>query len=166
MKQFLYIVAAFLAGCIVTSILFTEQKARQAAEPTVVTQTIYDTLPYPYPVPRDSVVLRYETKLLPIDKPLHIGEEENFITKTDSVNVVIPITQIEYADSTYHAWVSGYSAKLDSIYVFPRHDITTIIQPAPKPKRWSIGINAGYGITPTGAQPYIGIGVSYSLFSF
>lgn len=167
MKQLLYITASFLVGCIVTAIFFTQRSpTTTTVEPIITTETVYDTIPYPLPIPRDSVVLRYETHRLLIDSTLHSDEEVNFLTKTDSIDVVIPITQTEYADSTYHAWVSGYSAKLDSIYVFPRHDITTIIQPASKPKRWNIGVTAGYGFTPKGAQPYIGVGVSYSIFSF
>lgn len=167
MKQLLYITASFLAGCIVTAIFFAHRSpTRTTAEPIITTETVYDTIPYLLPVPRDSVVLRYETHRLHIDSTLLVGEEVNILTRTDSIDVVIPITQTEYADSTYHAWVSGYSAKLDSIYVFPRHDITKIIQPSSKPKRWSIGVSAGYGFTPKGAQPYIGVGVSYSIFSF
>ena len=35
-----------------------------------------------------------------------------------------------------------------------------------KPKRWGIGVQGGVGITPKLVQPYIGIGVSYNLFTF
>lgn len=33
-------------------------------------------------------------------------------------------------------------------------------------KKWAIGIQAGYGLAPTGHAPYIGIGVGYNLFRF
>lgn len=165
MKQFLYLCAAFIAGVIVTAIIFTERSA-PSYDPIITTTTVYDTIPDYYPEARDSVVVRYETHRLPIDNTVSDVQDECATTYPDSADVVIPISQTEYADSTYHAWVSGYSVKLDSIYVFPRHDITTIIQPTPKPKRWNIGITAGYGITPKGAQPYIGVGLTYSIFSF
>lgn len=83
----------------------------------------------------------------------------------DSVAVEIPITQKHYRDSTYEAWVSGFAHNLDSIRVFPRTETITIKEYKP-PNRWHIGITAGYGYTPHGFQPYIGIGISYSLFSW
>ena len=36
----------------------------------------------------------------------------------------------------------------------------------PKPKKWSIGIQTGYGIGKNGLGPYIGIGLSYNLIRF
>lgn len=124
--------------------------------------TVIDTIPYLYPTPVDSVVVRYVTERLPtVRDTVH----SIFI---DSVAVEIPITQKQYADSTYTAWVSGYKPSLDSIYVYPRHDVVTITNTIRlKPKRWGVGLNVGYGITPkNGMQPYIGIGVNYNLFSF
>lgn len=124
--------------------------------------TVIDTVPYLYPTPIDSVVVRYVTERLPtVRDTVH----SIFI---DSVAVEIPITQKQYADSTYTAWVSGYKPSLDSIYVYPRHDVVTITNTIRlKPKRWGVGLNVGYGITPkNGMQPYIGIGVNYNLFSF
>lgn len=157
MKQFLYLLSAFLLGSIVTAIFFTENPA----EPVVETETFYDTIPYYYPVARDSVIVRYETHKLPL-----AGERRDTVVVVDSVEVVVPISQKEYQDSTYHAWVSGYSVSLDSIYIYQQHDYTTITVPPTKPKRWHVGITAGFGITPRGVQPYIGAGVTYSFKSF
>lgn len=125
--------------------------------------TIIDTILYLHPVPKDSIVVRYETRLFPIkrDTTMQIG-------CTDSVQVEIPISQKRYADSTYTAWVSGYNPTLDSIRIYPRHEVITITNTIwQKPKRWGVGLNVGYGITPkNGMQPYVGIGVSYNLFTF
>lgn len=163
MKQLLYLTAAFLVGCIATAIFLTERKP---VEPTVTTVTLYDTIPYYVAVARDSVVVRYETHRLPIDTTSNVGREDNFITKNDSADVKIPITQKEYQDSTYHAWVSGYAVNLDSIHTYTRHEYTTVQLPPPKPKRWHLGITAGFAITPKGVQPYIGGGITYSFKSF
>ena len=61
--------------------------------------------------------------------------------------------------------VVRYSPQLDSIEVYPR---TLIVRqtapPAAKPRRWSMGVQAGYGLTPKGLQPYVGVGVSIRLF--
>lgn len=83
---------------------------------------------------------------------------------TDSVYVAIPITQKVYADNTYRAVVSGYGVCLDTMFVYPRTEIVTIRQ---KPKRWSIGVQAGYGVMFQGKMvgaPYVGVGISYRLF--
>lgn len=88
----------------------------------------------------------------------------------DSADVVVPITQNVYEDSTYTAYVSGYRASLDSLIFRMPREVTTITNTHyQKPKRWSIGIQVGYGMTLKGTPqfaPYVGIGVSYNLFSF
>ena len=163
MKQLLYLVAAFLVGCIVTAIFLTERKP---VEPTVTTVTLYDTIPYYVAVARDSVVVRYETHRLPIVPTSNVGLEDNLIAQNDSADVIIPITQKEYQDSTYHAWVSGYAVNLDSIHTYAQHEYTTVQFPPSKPKRWHLGITAGFAITPKGLQPYLGGGITYSFKSF
>lgn len=130
--------------------------------------TLIDTVPYYEPVPKDSFVVRYIKERLPIANDTmqeHIADISNIV---DSVEVQLPIEQKRYADSTYTAWVSGYHPTLDSIFVYPRHEVMTITNTIrQKPKRWGVGLNVGYGITQkNGMQPYIGIGVQYNLFSF
>lgn len=84
----------------------------------------------------------------------------------DSIDVLVPMTQKVYEDSTYRAYVSGFNASLDSIFVFQRTEyITNTRVVKSKPKRFSIGVQAGYGITPKGFQPYVGLGVSVNLFN-
>lgn len=131
-----------------------------------------DTIPYYNPVPRDSVVIRYVTAILPVDTSGNNGQQNipdfgNIAQDNihDSAAVVIPITQKVYGDSTYRAYVSGYRPQLDSIFVFPEREVITI-SPKAKFKRWGIGIHAGYGIGKDGLSPYVGIGVSYNLFGF
>lgn len=72
----------------------------------------------------------------------------------------------EYKDSTYYAKISGINAYLEEIKVYPK-TITQYINTKEHiyvpPKKWAIGIQAGYGITPKGLQPYLGIGVSRRL---
>ncbi|WP_353477695.1 DUF6808 domain-containing protein, partial [Xylanibacter muris] len=59
---------------------------------------------------------------------------------------------------------------LDSIRIFqPITTITNTITNTEiryKAKRWGLGVQVGMGITPTKVEPYIGIGVSYNLFSW
>lgn len=142
----------------------------------VVRDTVIDTIPYYMPVPKDSFVVKYNTVTLPTsDKTLPYIRADTKATDSytlnsvadigDSAEVVIPISQKMYNSSDYTAWVSGYDVQLDSIYVYPKHEYVTrkIKQP---PKKWHIGMTAGYGFGKQGMQPYIGIGLTYSLISF
>lgn len=147
--------------------------------------TIIDTIPYYKPVAKDSMVVRYERVKLPTsdDKPYYASvsitkpgnpiSAENYAHKSagnipDSVSIDLPITQKRYGDSTYTAWVSGYNPTLDSIYVYPRHETVTITNTIrQKPRRWGLGVSAGYGYAPgKGMVPWVGVGVSYTLITF
>lgn len=129
------------------------------------TVTVVDSIPYYYPVPRDSAVVRYEKVRLMVADTARVTITDT-VRVADSVEVVVPITQRVYSDSLYRAYVSGYRPQLDSIFVYPRTNyITTTVKE--KPKRWGIGLQAGYGYSPgNGMSPYFGIGVSYNLYSF
>ena len=160
--------------------------------------TFVDTIPYYKPVPKEEKPLGNITAKLPVGVPklpenvLKLPEnalklqdsvqnfgksvpEEHFedmgeMVTPDSAYVVVPITQTVYEDSTYTAYVSGYRATLDSLIFRMPREITTITNTHyQKPKRWSVGIQVGYGMTLKGTpqfSPYVGIGVSYNLFSF
>ena len=86
----------------------------------------------------------------------------------DTVFVHLPIEQRQYSDPRYTAWVSGYRPKLDSIHIFQQTQyITKEVKVATKPKRWGIGLQAGYGVSLHNGKvfpaPYIGVGLSYSI---
>ena len=132
-----------------------------------------DTIPYYEPVPKDSMVIRYITEALPVvpdtcyngdeNIPDSFNDEDIFIS--DSVKVSIPITCKVYGDSTYRAYVSGYHANLDSIFIFQKSEVITV-SAKEKSKCWGIGFQTGYGIGKNGFSPYIGIGITYNLFRF
>lgn len=87
----------------------------------------------------------------------------------DTTFVQLPKERKEYSGKDYRAIVSGYQPSLDQIQVFPETKTVTKIFSAPSRKRhyWSVGIQAGYGITFQDNRitplPYIGAGLSYSL---
>lgn len=173
MKETLrFIGGVLLAAIIITIFQTVTKRVCNEVMPDVVKDTItvttYDTIAVYKPVPRDSIVLRYETVRLPISQQTTDTTlcEENF-AKCDSAEVVIPISQVEIADSLYHIWASGYKVGIDSVYVYPRTITNTITKTiSTKPKRWHIGVSAGYGYTPQGFKPYVGVGLSYSIISF
>lgn len=73
----------------------------------------------------------------------------------------------EYQDSNYYAKVSGVQPRLDEIRVYPK----TIFQTEyiyrdiyHKPKRWGIGVSAGYGIGKGGCGPVIAVTANYNFW--
>ena len=89
----------------------------------------------------------------------------------DTVFVSLPIEQRQYGDTRYTAWVSGYRPQLDSIHIYQQTEyITKEIKTNTKPKRWGIGLQAGYGVSLHNGQlfpaPYIGVGLSYSIINW
>ena len=89
----------------------------------------------------------------------------------DSVQVVLPTEQVEYGDSSYHAWVSGYRPRLDSIEVYGKTVIHTVtIHEVERRSDWGIGLQGGMGVTVVEgkvvAAPCISIGVTYTPLHF
>lgn len=115
--------------------------------------TVVDSVKKSFPVPVDSFVVRYITKSLPIARDSATKQ-----LRSDSVKVQIPISQKVYEDTLYRAYISGYEPNLDSITIKQK---TTYIRD--KESRFRIGLQAGYGLTPKGMQPYVGVGLSYRL---
>lgn len=81
----------------------------------------------------------------------------------DTVYVKLPREAIVYSDSTYTAQVSGYKPALDWIEVYPRTITDTRVITQKNPGRWSLEIQAGYGVGKEGLSPYVGVGVGYTL---
>ena len=145
-------IIALFTGLLLLSLPHYCGKAEQSV---VERDTIIDTIKVVRPVVRDSVVLRYEKVVLPIVRDSVMMRDSVVV---DSVQVHLLITQKCYRDSTYTAWVSGYQPRLDSIHIYrPTITISTIKQP-----KFTYGIQAGYGITPKGFQPYLGVGIGYT----
>lgn len=157
----------FLAGAAVglaAAVFFL----REIRSPEVVRHVFRDTVRVPAPVARDSVVIRYRRVTLPTSPG---GQDPG--RPADSAEVEIPITQTVYRDSDYTAYVSGYAARLDSLTLTRRREVLTVTREVTRPpgrrKRWGIGIQVGAGLSPSGRPdfaPYVGIGVSYNLFTF
>ena len=105
--------------------------------------TLRDSIPYP--------VIETVVQEIPELFPVYITLDGDTIHET--VYIPVPISQKEYQTENYHAWVSGYKASLDSVWVYPEKIIIR-----EKPRKWGIGVIAGYGIGRNGLSPYVGIG--------
>ena len=76
--------------------------------------------------------------------------------------------EVIYKDSTYTAVVGGIEPYLKSIEIYPKtiyvnNNTTTTIKVR---SRFGLGVQAGYGLSRNGLQPYIGVGVQYNFFQW
>ena len=94
--------------------------------------TIRDSIPYP--------VVETIIQEVPELFPVYITMEGDTIH--EPVYVPVPISQKEYQTES-----------LDSIWVYPEKIIIR-----EKPRRWGIGVIAGYGVGRNGLSPYVGVG--------
>ncbi len=181
MKNLLTIISCLIIGFAI-GYLVNYPQADESPPPKVV--VLHDTVPSLAPEIKEEKTLPPMTALLPLSSSkksnptqkcdtvsllasLAINEEDIGSHPPDSVEVLIPRSQRVYEDSTYRAYVSGYNAELDSIFVIRRSEYitNTRILRSP-PKRFCVGLQAGYGYTPRGFQPFVGIGVAVNLLSF
>ena len=147
---------------------------RKSAEPEVVKIVQTDT------------VTNLQIKTVKYDEPKLIS------TKFDDIHLV-PIPQLPdfapkkfdtdfdlsrfalmrevkiYQDSTYMAQVSGIDVQLDYIETYNKtiiREITRVEQIKTKPKRWGLGVHAGYSFIAGQFRPYVGVGLSYNFVVF
>lgn len=128
----------------------------------VDTLLVYDTIFVEKPVIKKVEIIDTLLLTVPITDTLMLH---------DTVLVHLPIEQRQYSDPRYTAWVSGYRPQLDSIQIYQQtQHITKEVKVATKPKRWGIGLQAGYGVSFSNKQikatPYIGIGISYNILTW
>lgn len=125
---------------------------------------------------KDTVVVRdtvRETVLVPKVRYLTRVDTVLLLVPGDTVKVpvLVPISRKVYEGEDYRAVVSGFRASLDTLDIFRKTQTVTntVVQRVEvpgKPKRWGIGVSAGYALTPQGVKPYIGAGISYSFITF
>lgn len=118
------------------------------------TVVIHDTVTVIRPEIRDSIVSHTVIRYLPM-------ASTRTDTVVDTVLVEVPISVYRYTSELFDATVSGYEARIDSISIHQPVAIT-----AKRPRRWNVSVTAGACLTPRGISPGVGIGVSYTLFSF
>ncbi len=155
------ILAALLIGALVSGLLVRGhfKAILDTFVPQVDTTYIHDTLRVTEPVFVASKPI-HDSIPVPVPYPVAVHD-----------TLYLPKEQKYYADSTYKAWVSGVSPKLDSIYVFPTTKIITktVSIPEYRKQRLNFGVQVGAGaVQPFGEQfspklgYYLGIGVQYN----
>ena len=171
MKALPYVIIIAL----VIALLATHEKCQEAKS---ISDTVYitDTMEVDAPRPYDSshigiklikvpVIINKSNKEVGLVTNLVTGLDTSLVT-SDSVEVIIPITQKHYKDSLYDIYISGLEPHLDSLRLYPKTTIITTEKIQYRQRKWNVSIQAGYGYGRDGFSPYIGVGVGYTLFSF
>ena len=144
---------AFLAGC------WTRCRT---SELTVRRDTVilHDTLTVSVPAPSATEVVRRDTCWL-------VRCDTVWRADTLRIPVAVPVERRVYATADYRAVVEGYRPSLVSMELYRQTQVVTET-PAARPRRWGVGIQAGWGFAPrTGRlEPYIGIGIQYSIWQW
>ena len=178
---YIYVVIGLVVSLFV-SLFFNYRQYRDSQEmiPTIKDVTTYEIKEHK----EENPTAEKESSVGSIKGKLPTTKGENYIAKTttkgenyismspggaeDSAEVVIPITQKKYEDSTYTAYVSGYKPTLDSITIRSRVITHTITETKIKKayRKINIGIIAGYSYNAQMNKfgPTIGVGVCYNIF--
>ena len=132
-------------------------------EPKVDTLVIRDTITQYKPIVEERIVLQKYPVMV---------EKYDTIMRHDTIYLNLQREQVVWKDQYAKVYASGIMPHIDSVeHYLERH---TIIQERDvvvkvKPK-WSIAVQAGYGAYAKNGQisaaPYVGVGVSYNLFSW
>ena len=169
---FVLILIVVVGGVVfVGGVGFCRFSVGEAIRDTVV-ERVVDSVP----VVRDSVVVRVvERTLMRAEAESHEAKLRGTVAEDigdtlrrddgDSVRVAVPISQMIYEGEDYKAYVSGFEARLDSIFV-DRRTVTVSKSVCRKPPRVSVGIvgGVGYGVMHRQADCFVGVGVSLRLF--
>ena len=140
-----------------------EPKVEEVQRDTVY---VYDTIRITEPVLVKEEVVRYDTIFFPIVDELESNGELSNGLSNDSANVIIPITERTYEDSTYRAVVRGFKPELVSLDLYRKEVYYPItIEKMVKPKIVvSAGVYGGFGAK--GADYGFGISVGVPIWSW
>lgn len=119
---------------------------------------------------RDTTIIR-DTVKIPIPKQIitEVVEYDTIYVEKPTLAIPIPIEEKTYSGTDYKAVVRGYKPRLMSLDIYRTDTLFTIntINKVIKTKRWNltVGAQVGYGYTPRGQLPYVGVGVTFG-YSF
>lgn len=161
-------IKTIILGAVMAVVLFfagflTRQCTFKKPEPQVIEHR--DTVTF-----RDTITVTEPVEVERVVKDTMYVDVGDIVVVHDTTYVPLPREYATYKDSSYRAVVSGYMPRLEEIEVYPITQVITVqtetVYTEYKHYKFGVGIQAGYGITPGGFQPYLGLGISYNLFGF
>ena len=154
----LLFVAGVLAGCFLSRHLCSSSGRYGHVNVKVDTLYVRDTMRVETPVIHE--VRTVDTMYLSVTE---------FEVVHDTAFVQLPREEVEYRDSSYRAVVSGFRPRLEELDIYQKERIITIETTRTvkkEPSRWALSVSGGYGVSAKGLTPYIGVGISYNLYTF
>ena len=162
MERIKYILLGVIAGLVICFIngwvschRTTDKEVITITDTLVLTDTIIKFQPKPY-------------KVTIIDT-IYLPQQPQKPQKPQKPQIDTLIRQeVIYKDSTYMAVVGGIEPYLKSIEIYPKtiyvnNNTTTTIKVR---SHFGLGVQVGYGYGRNGLQPYVGIGVQYTLIQW
>lgn len=147
----------------VTVIRYIEKKDSM---PTAKAETVIGSVKVPIPKKKKEddteLSLSVPDTFPSLSQPVPTADVED--------SLELELTQKVYSDSTYTAYVSGYSPSLDSIFVRQKVITNTIHEKetieVKKFRRWNVGLigGYGYGFQSKTFEPFIGVGLTINFF--
>lgn len=175
MKEKVFIIVLGLVVALALSLGYNYKLYRDLQEQPVktVTKTVtkYVEKKDSMPEPKTEIVIRTVKVPVPSKADADSLLDNNFAGTLQPVDSLeLEITQKVYSDSTYTAYVSGYEANLDSIFVRQKQTITTVLETRTvtnkKFRKLNIGLTGGYGygFTSKTFEPFVGVGITWCPF--
>ena len=156
LKYLLFLLVAVICGFLLGNCgkeLQLDEVERVKIKVKTDTLKVVDTLKFYTPKPVKVFKIRHDTLRIAV--------------AGDTLAAALPIASKVYKDSLYTAYISGYNAQLDSITIrSPTTYITTNTEKIiTRNKRFNIGVIGGFGLglKSKSFEPFVGVGVSYSL---
>ena len=154
MRNLVIILLIFLLVILFFGVIHYRHKYYQVVDTPFSSDTIklVDTIRVEIPVPKEIKLIKTDTVYLPS------------IDDKDSVNVLLPITEKVYGDSTFRAVISGYKPHLESLIFYPTTTTITekkVIKTSENGFKISPSIGVGYGVIHNNIDMYVGFSLRY-----
>lgn len=135
------------------------------------TVTVVDTVKVfaPTPVSTETKVVQVKVPKLVFAEPDTVVREVMVAVGDDSVSLNVEVEKREYRDSNYYAVVSGpaIGGLRPALDYFETYNTTTnTVQTRRKRPKFAFTAGVGYGYTPKGFQPIVGVNFGVVIWSF
>ena len=150
--QFIIIIGLFIAS-------FFLGRHTHKVEPIEVERVVYDTIVHE----KVRVDTMWRTR---VEKVYLTEVRRDTVTVRDTVLVEVPIYTYVAQDSLYRVEAEGFNVRFKRIDVYPKTVYRTQEKVVKTSDKWGVGVQVGYGASDQGVSPYIGIGVSYNIFTW
>ena len=152
-----YIRSLFIIGLLAAT--FFLGRHTHKVEPIEVERVVYDTIVHE----KVRVDTMWRTR---VEKVYLTEVRRDTIMVRDTVLVEVPIYTYIAKDSLYRVEAEGFNVRFKRIDVYPKTVYRTQEKVVKTSDKWGVGVQVGYGASKQGLSPYIGIGVSYNIFTW